>query len=192
MIELSRISSRQEIEIMSDPCSTFLERSHQEEKAQKELEVISLLSTSAEEEIEELTIEEEIAPVPVKNDSNDSVDANNYYHKKRQKLFSEHFSKFEEILIQEKVIDKDTAQRLKLLNGHYLDFCFTPDLKCQQLESICLSILLMSCDRIGLSKKIFVKMAKKVFKKGAVKLSRIRKSRCYTSVKKLSILVNEM
>lgn len=189
MIELSKTTKIPQIKKMNEPSKSFLQRDF---KSDQDLEIISLLSTSAEDSEESTLEEKEDLIVPKKNKSSGAVETNKYYLKKRLKKFSERFGKFEEILIHENVVNKDAIQKLKHLNTRFLEICFDPDLKCQQMESICLSILLTSCDEIGLSKKNFVKMAKKVFKKGAVKISRIRKSRCYASVKKMKISVNDM
>lgn len=115
-----------------------------------------------------------------------------YYERKRQEYFLDCFSKFEELLIQGNHIDKVALEKLRSFNLQFLKFLMNPDLKCQQADSICLSIFLLSSSKIGLSKKVFVKEAKKIFKKRAVKISRIKKSRCYASVKKLNLIVSEM
>lgn len=163
--------------------SYILKQAHHPEN-----EEISVFSTTASSEAE--TLEEECTFE--KDQFLAKSEEQSYYGKKRMKYFLDCFSKFEDMLVQSKSVNKVALQKFKSCNRQFLKFCFDPDLRCQQADSICLSIFLLSSNKSGLSKKIFVKEAKKLFKNRVVKISRIRKSRCYASVKKLSILVNQL
>lgn len=95
--------------------------------------------------------------------------------------------RFEEQSIVESIIDSPKLKIFRLKSrillgrviSNYEQFRF------QHSESISLSILLLSAVKIGMSKKQFLNIVAKISSKKAKKVEVIKKSKCYSMLKKL-------
>jgi hypothetical protein len=90
-------------------------------------------------------------------------------------------SLFEERCAVERLLDRNQIDALRVVNRDYLGICLSKfqSLKCQQIDSVFLSILLLSTSKLGISKKIFLAICNKILPKKTVKVSFVRKARCY-------------
>lgn len=103
---------------------------------------------------------------------------------KKVKKILETLTKFEEQAITDGYVNKTLYAEFKSLVRKSLALCLLryEDLRFQQFESICLSILFIVVGKLNLSKKQFLKIANKTFGKKLIKISFIRKARCFASI----------
>ena len=96
---------------------------------------------------------------------------------------------FEDNCIIENTMD---SAKLRTFRGHsrgYLGKILEnyQAVKTQQADSLGLAILLMAAIKIGMGKKAFVKCVKDIARRKNISVSAIRKTKCYSLVKKLVI-----
>jgi hypothetical protein len=103
---------------------------------------------------------------------------------KKVKKILECLAKFEEQAIIDGYVNKATHKELSSLVRKSLALCVLryENLRFQQFESICLCILFNVVSKLNLSKKSFLKVATKSFGKKLIKISFIRKARCFANI----------
>jgi hypothetical protein len=96
---------------------------------------------------------------------------------------------FEEYFVAYSLLNRPMLQKFRLENFRLLSLLLPglEDLKYQLHEAIVLSILYISTDNAGISRRDFLKAIEKVVKKKCTKLSTIRKSKSYLQLTNLMV-----
>ena len=109
---------------------------------------------------------------------------------KRCKHVLKVFKTFEELCISGRLLCPNQLVELGDLSRRMLQVCELDSsglLRFQQADSISLAILLLCVSQLGISKKILIKEANKIYGKGTVKLSLIKRSRCFKTILDLAV-----
>ena len=106
---------------------------------------------------------------------------------KKLKTVLNFLTKFEELCVEGAVVNADGLRSLnfyhrailsKIVNGY-------DTVIYQHSESLCLAIVFVSTSKVGISKKTFLGIAKKLIRRKKVRLSSIRKSKCFSLLNNL-------
>ena len=99
------------------------------------------------------------------------------------------FEKFEDLCIENRLVNQQTAAQLRNATYTALAHCLglIGELRYQHSDAIATSILAFSTEKIRLQKKTFLKIVDKCVKKRCNKISIIRKAKCFGMIKKALI-----
>ena len=132
------------------------------------------------------TVEREVATTPTTTTTTTTTTSNAKLKRKR-KLLELKIDAFKKECLLLDILDPPKLKDLDLQVVKILDALMACDriIHYQHAESIVISVLLFSCEIIGMSKKNFLKAAQKISSKKACKLSSIRKAKCFAQIKQV-------
>jgi len=106
---------------------------------------------------------------------------------KKVKTIVHKLLRFEENCISDRTVKKEELEKLRELSRGLLSITLKnyENFRFQHAESLSLSILLLSAIKIGMTKKVFLALVKKISAKKITKIDLIRKSKSYCLLKKI-------